>query len=565
MGVLSIFVVEGTSLTDGEPGVRNFVFFIIPEERSGSIECHSTNLVFPALGRLRLLWHNQPMSLEKIALIDIGSNSMRLEIVAVRGDDFWTVARYKSSARIAAGMYPSLEILPEAIERAERGLKDFAGRIAFHRTDVVRCVATSAIRDAKNREMVLRRLTSSLGSSIEVLEGEREGWYSFHGVKNGFDLRDGLIFDIGGGSAEIIDVEDDLPRRILTLPLGAVRLSESFFSNRARPTAAEWKRLERYIAETLENSGMFNRPYPTLTGVGGTARGLARISQKLRKFPFFPDIHHYEVLSREIPHLSKKIGKHLSSEQARVLGVAPDRADILPAGIAVIAAIVRLSRAPSLTFSHYGLRQGLFMEYFRQNQEAEEPIFAETLHRLSRRYGRPRDLRPLKDTYSTIVAGLLPPSVGPQRTRILTHTIGTLDHLPILHTAIPNQRALWDLLLHGELPGISQKDRLLIGLVLCQADDRGRSKKKPHPYLRHLSKSDQKILSIMTSALILARKAVILHAGESPTISIRPALIRILPPGSDESLPDLRLEKTESLDMSTGTPVSVQWFTLAAD
>ena len=506
------------------------------------------------------------MSLEKIALIDIGSNSMRLEMVAVRGDDFWTVARYKSSARIAAGMYPSLEILPEAIERAERGLKDFAGRIAFHRADVVRCVATSAIRDAKNREMVLGRLTSSLGSSIEVLEGEREGWYSFQGVKNGFDLRDGLIFDIGGGSAELIDVEDDLPRRILTLPLGAVRLSESFFSNRARPTAAEWKRLERYIAESLENSGMFNRPYPTLTGVGGTARGLARISQKIRKFPFFPDIHHYEVLSREIPYLVKKVGKHLSSEQARVLGVTPDRADILPAGIAVIAAIVRLSRSPSLTFSHYGLRQGLFMEYFRQNRDsANEPIFAETLHRLSRRYGRPRDIRPLRDTFETIVSALLSPAVGPQRIHILGHSIGTLDHLPILYSSAPNQRALWDFLLHGEIPGVSQKDRLLIGLSLSQAEDRSRTKKKPHPYLRHLSKSDQKLLSILTSALLLARKAVMAHGGDAPTLSIRPSLIRILPPGTDESLPELKLKKTESLDMSTGTPVSVQWFSMDMD
>ncbi len=503
------------------------------------------------------------MSFEKIALIDIGSNSMRLEIVAMRGEDFWTVARYKSSARIAAGMYPSLEILPESIERAERSLRDFADRISFHRTDVVRCVATSAVRDAKNREVVLERLMKALGTRIELLEGEREGWYSFQGVKNGFDLHDGLIFDIGGGSAELIDVEEDRPRRILTLPLGAVRLSESFFSNRSRPTAAEWKKLERHVAESLESSGMFDRSYPTLTGVGGTARGLARISQKLRKFPFYPDIHHYEVLSRDIPNLCKKIGRNLTSEKARMLGVAADRADILPAGIAVIAAIVRLSKAPSLIFSHYGLRQGLFMEHFHQNiEKTEETVFAETLHRLCRRYGRPRDVRPLRDTYATIVSGLLPPAVGPQRIQILAETIGTLDHLPVLHTASPNQRALWDLLLHGELPGLSQKDRLLSGLVLYLSEERNRAKKKPHPSLRHLSKSDQKILPILTSALLLARKAVTLHSGEAPTLSLRPSLIRILPPGTDESMPDLHLEKTESLDMSTGTPVSVQWFTL---
>jgi len=503
------------------------------------------------------------MSLEKIALIDIGSNSMRLEIVAMRGEDFWTVARYKSSARIAAGMYPSLEITPEALDRAIRSMEDFAKRIAFHRTDLIRCVATSAVRDAKNRETVLERLSKSLGHPIEVLEGEREGWYSFQGVKNGFDIPNGLIFDIGGGSAEIIDVEDNRAKRILTLPLGAVRLSESFFSNRTRPTPAEWKKLERYTSEVLENSGFFDRSYPGLIGVGGTARGLARISQKLRGYPFHPDIHQYEILAREIFRLVKKIGRHLSAEQARILGVAPDRADILPSGLAVIAAIARLSKAPSLTFSHYGLRQGLFMEHFRLQQgPQEEAVFCETLHRLSRRYSRPRDLRPFRETYATLVGGLMPPTVGPRRTQILADTIGTLDHLPVSFAPAPNQRALWDLLLHGELPGLSQRDRLLSGLVLSQGEERNRLKKKPHPYLRHIGKEDQKLLGILASTLFLARKALLLYGGEAPTISMRSSLIRIFPPGTDESRPELILEKTESLDMSTGAPVSVQWFSL---
>lgn len=123
------------------------------------------------------------MSLEKIAIIDIGSNSMRLEILARRGSDYWLVEKQKETARISSGMYNETTITRESLERAKLALEKFSSLIAFHRADHIRCVATSAVRDAKNQADVLELLGSNLPYKIEVLSGEEEAFYSYFGVK----------------------------------------------------------------------------------------------------------------------------------------------------------------------------------------------------------------------------------------------------------------------------------------------------------------------------------------------------------------------------------------------
>lgn len=502
------------------------------------------------------------MSLEKVALIDIGSNSMRLEIVSIRGDDFWTVARYKSSARIASGMYPDLVITREAVQRASLALGTFSRWIAFHQADTVRCVATSAVRDASNREEVLATLSEALGGPIEVLDGDREGWYSFFGVQNGFDEPEALIFDIGGGSAELIDVHRGRPRKILTLPLGAVRLSEMFFTKGSRPTAAEWKKMEGFIQRTLEESGLFDTPFPALIGVGGTARQLARISQKIRKYPFHPDIHHYEIPTKDLPKLLKRLGRHIGTIQAKNFSIGPDRADILPAGLAVVSSIASLSRSRSLTFSHYGLRQGLFMEhYLKGTERSDEPVALATIRRVARRFGRYRDSRPLRQTLQKLLATLLPTRLPPRRIALLSDAIGAFAFLPVFYNPVPNNRELWDLLLHGELPGLSQKDRLLAGLVLTLREDgTGRPKKRTHPYLRHLNNEETRVLGVLMSATTLSVEIVSFAAGGVATLSYRAPVLQITQPETGDATTHLALVKTEERDLGLGYPLSIQWF-----
>jgi len=139
--------------------------------------------------------------------------------------------------------------------------------------------------------------------------------------------------------------------------------------------------------------------------------------------------------------------------------------------------------------------------------------------------------------------------------------IGTLALLPVFYNPSPNTRELWDLLLHGDLPGLSQRDRLLCGLILCQTEDRtGRAKKKGHPYLRHLTKEDQRLLGLLSPLLGLARDILLSSGGEEAALSYRAPVLRVMPRDLEESDESLSLLATESREIGLGHPLSVQWF-----
>ena len=306
------------------------------------------------------------MSLEKIAIIDIGSNSMRLEILARRGSDYWLVERQKETARISSGMYNETTITRESLERAKLALEKFSSLIAFHRADHIRCVATSAVRDARNQAQVIETLEGTFPYKIEVLSGEEEAFYSYFGVKNSLDLEDGIVFDVGGGSTECISVRKGQMETVCTLPLGAVRLTELFFRKNQSPTAREWKKLEKHIDRVLsEAPSSLVSSVPRLVGVGGTVRQIARISQRLQKYPLYPIVHQYVVEKREMDRIMASVREMTLTQRSEVLGIPRDRADILPAGILLISHILDLFRNDSLTVSQQGLRYGLFMEYYR--------------------------------------------------------------------------------------------------------------------------------------------------------------------------------------------------------
>ncbi len=320
--------------------------------------------------------------------------------------------------------------------------------------------------------------------------------------------------------------------------------------------------METFILKTLEDSGLFEKPYPALIGVGGTTRQLARISQKIRKYPFYPDIHHYAIALRDLSKLFKRVGRRLTADQSRTFNIGPDRADILPAGIAVVAAIAHLSRAPELTFSHYGLRQGIFMEYYLEKTENKAGQMAEeSIRRIARRYGRYRDSRILRKTIRKLISLLLPPLFQSSRISVLAEAIGALAFLPVSFSSLPNTRELWSLLLHGEFPGMSQKDRLVAGLVLTLREEGApRPKKRIHPYLRHLGKEDLKIMKILSQITSLAIEIVCSSDGQGASLSYRSPVLRIITPESDLSEEHLSLVQTEERDLGLGHPLSMQWF-----
>uniref|UniRef100_A0A7C3QU08 Ppx/GppA family phosphatase n=1 Tax=Leptospirillum ferriphilum TaxID=178606 RepID=A0A7C3QU08_9BACT len=505
------------------------------------------------------------MGLEKVAIIDIGSNSMRLEILARRGSDYWLVEKQKETARISSGMYNETSITRESLDRAKAALSRFSSLIAFHRVDHIRCVATSAVRDARNQPEVLEELESVLPYKIEVLSGEEEAFYSYFGVKNSLDLNDGVVFDVGGGSTECISVQKGQMETACTLPLGAVRLTELFFRKNGSPNTREWKKLEKHIDRTLsEAPSSLLSSVPRLVGVGGTVRQLARISQRMTKYPLYPIVHEYEMSKKEIEKVMSAVREMSLTQRNEVLGIPRDRADILPAGILLISRIMDLFRNDSLTVSQQGLRYGLFMEYYRGSRSTppESPANL-TLRRMSRKYGRYRDSRNQRRLAMIIGRAIFPDIFSSPLERTLLTAVNTLSATSLYYHPVTDSSSIGPLFLEEDLQGFTHPQRVMVALSLIRSRNPPEQdfRKNMKPFADMLSPDQSNRVILYSRLTSLAREALLFAGGRMPHVSYAEPFLMITDPGegSDSHEHASTLLQTTEKDMGKGRNIVVQW------
>ncbi len=505
------------------------------------------------------------MGLEKIAIIDIGSNSMRLEILARRGSDYWLVEKQKETARISSGMYNEYTITPQSLERAKSALSSFASLIAYHHVDHVRCVATSAVRDAKNQAQVIESLSSLFPYKIEVLSGDDEAFYSFFGVRNSLMLADGLVFDVGGGSTELIRVSEGKMESLCTLPLGSVRLSETFFRKIGSPTMSEWKKLEKHIERILsEAPNNIVLPTNCTIGVGGTVRQLARISQRSLKYPLYPAVHQYTMGKKEVERITALVRNATVSNRVESMGVPKDRADILPAGLLIISKIMDYVRSDTLVVSQQGLRYGLFMEYCLGGRDRIiGDLSRATLRRIVRKYSRFRDSRMQRKLLLTFGLSLFPEIFSDRRARTLLYALGTLTITPLYYHPVTDTENISSLFMEEDLQGFTHQERILLGLSLIRSRElvEQEFKKNLKPFIDLLSSEEMKRVTLFSRLARLTREALLFTRGRIPSVSFSdPHLMIADPPDETEhGYSESILVKTVEREIGKGRPVVIKW------
>lgn len=212
-----------------------------------------------------------------VAAVDCGTNSIRLLVVR-RSDDgaVAELAREVRLAQLGQGVDATGEFHPDALARTFMVLDEFAGIVAQHRVDRVRFVATSAVRDVRNRQAFFDGVTSRLGVGVDVISGQEEAALSTAGVLSGVGAAAPvLIVDIGGGSTELVVVEAG--RRVSTsvsLDIGAVRITERFWRSDP-PMAEEVASARELIGRTLDGTGIDFTRIETAIGVAGTITSVA--------------------------------------------------------------------------------------------------------------------------------------------------------------------------------------------------------------------------------------------------------------------------------------------------
>ena len=296
-----------------------------------------------------------------IAAIDVGSNSVRLAVMSV---DEHAGLELLEEARDVPRLIRDVEehgaFQPKTIKRLLDILSDF--RLIAEATGArIVAVATSAARDATTGPEVVARVREELGIDLRVIDGDEEARLAFLGATYSLPARSGVVIDIGGGSMELVRFQDRVPVQTLTLPLGAVRLTDRFLRSDPLVTS-ELRKLRAYVAAEVDAAHL--APLDEggeLVGTGGTIRNLGKIDRADHSYPI-SRLHGYEVTRERMRRVADRVQLRSVSERRSIAGLNEDRADTIVAGALVVDTIMTTLRAPSLTVSGQGLREGMVLD-----------------------------------------------------------------------------------------------------------------------------------------------------------------------------------------------------------
>ncbi|MBQ4072381.1 MAG: Ppx/GppA family phosphatase [Clostridia bacterium] len=311
--------------------------------------------------------------MEKIAIIDLGSNSARLVIANVMpGGYFMVVDELKEPVRLAQDMEIDGFLRPIRISQTIKTLRTFRTLYESHGVTKVFAYATAAVRRAKNQKSFIEEVQTSCGIKLQVISQEDEATFVYQGVINSMEVPKGLIVDIGGGSVKLIYYN----RRVMlaqdTLPFGALTLTEKF-KNTGTPEEC-LQAITQYVGEHLDQLEWFKDldPETQLIGVGGSLRNLGKISRKLKKYPL-DMAHNYHISYPELETIYDTIKPLEPEKLMRIKGLSSARADIFPAALAVIEAIKTRTNFNEIIIGGAGMREGAMLRYAYPTI-AEKPI-----------------------------------------------------------------------------------------------------------------------------------------------------------------------------------------------
>jgi exopolyphosphatase/guanosine-5'-triphosphate,3'-diphosphate pyrophosphatase len=305
---------------------------------------------------------------ERVAVIDLGSNSFRL-VVFMAGDGWWRrTDEIYEPVRIGQGLAATGRLGEEPIERALATLDVFFHfcRASGLGEDAVDAVATSAIRDAENAEDFLARARERFALPIRVLSRETEARYGYLAAVNSTTLRTGCVLDLGGGSLQLVGVAGRLARESGSWRLGTVRMSERFLPPNGPAKRRQLEDLREHIAQELAPVSWLRDGDPAdadrrLVGIGGTVRNLAAAAQRATGLPS-NGVQGTVIESGVLDELVERLAALPASERASVPGVKPARADLVLAGAVVLQGVLEAGGFGRLETTEAGLREGIFFE-----------------------------------------------------------------------------------------------------------------------------------------------------------------------------------------------------------
>ncbi len=292
------------------------------------------------------------------AAVDIGSNSVRLKIARLQAGRLRSLHEDREVTRLGEGVFRSGFLTPESMANTVKVLRRFHRAAQQIVTDTVRVVATSALRDARNSQAFLEWVRSATGWQVEIISGVEEARLIHLGLVTSprVDRTPTLMIDLGGGSCELTVSHGGHIRDAVSLPLGAVRLSNEFLSHDP-PRKGELKQLRGFIAREINRiaTRIGAARVKNVIATSGTAAALAAVASHLRR----GDRRERALVTRnEMARIAKKLARLPVAERRKIEGIGPRRAEIVVAGATVYHELVERLHLKGFRYSPLGLRDG---------------------------------------------------------------------------------------------------------------------------------------------------------------------------------------------------------------
>jgi len=303
--------------------------------------------------------HPPPMPV--FAAVDIGSNSVRLKIARLRGRKLHAIHEDREVTRLGEGVFRSNFLSPESMAETVKVLRRFHRTAQRLGTDSVRVVATSALRDARNSQAFLEWVRSATGWEVEIISGLEEGRLIHLGLVSNLPLARStvLMIDLGGGSCELTVSRLGHIRETVSLPLGAVRLTNEFLRHDP-PRKRELQGLRGFVDREVGRVAgrIVGSRVKVAIATSGTAAALSAAASHLIK----PSRKTPVVSAPEMKRIAKLISRLPLEERKKINGIGPRRAEIIVAGAIVYHELVERCQLRSFRYSPLGLRDGLLAQ-----------------------------------------------------------------------------------------------------------------------------------------------------------------------------------------------------------
>lgn len=443
------------------------------------------------------------------AVIDIGSNSVRMVLYRLEGRAVWTVFNEKVLAGLGRGMAATGRLSEKGVETALGALRRFRAVLDAVNPDSLVVVATAAVRLAADGEAFCRRVAEETGLQVRVLTGEEEARYAALGVLAGAPDSEGVAADLGGSSLELVRIGQGRTGDGVTLGLGPFAL--------ANGKTFDLARVERVIAERLAPSAPAFQA-AELHAVGGGWRSLTLLHMQLSGYPL-RIVHQYAMTAAEALDVARLVARQSKGSIERMRGVSRKRGETLPYAALVLEALIERCGFQTVHLSAWGLREGLLFEGLGPQVRSLDPLIAGCAALGARQGVTPSLPAALADWLGDLFE-TLPPVFGPARDRLLVAAACALADVGArLH---PDHRAdlAFAQVLRAPIPGQTHAERAFLACMINARYGGGAATPEPGIVKRLLAEDGRR----RARALGLAIRLACDLSGRSPHLLARAAI-----------------------------------------